>query len=101
MFSGVAMALTKKHQKKLAKVTKLADFITLVLATFETSIFKALNNGRVEEQEFGVLQTLYFKAPNELSNVDRKMEAETRTQLQKGYQTRSTIKRRPKKSEVS
>ena len=53
-FSGVATALTKKHQKKLAKVTKLIDIMTLALAVFETSISKALNDGRVDEQEFGM-----------------------------------------------
>ena len=36
--SGLAMALTKKYQKKLVKVMKLADMVTLVLAVFETSI---------------------------------------------------------------
>ena len=38
--SGVASTLTKKYQKKLAKVTKLVDIVTSALDkhTFETSI---------------------------------------------------------------
>ena len=48
--SAVAMAPTKKYQKKLAKVTKLADIIMSALAVFKTSVSKALNNGKVDEQ---------------------------------------------------
>ena len=44
--SGVATVLTKEYQKKLSKVTKLADIVTLALAVFETSVSKALNNGK-------------------------------------------------------
>ena len=33
--SGMATALTKKYQKKLAKVTKLVDIMTSALAVFE------------------------------------------------------------------
>ena len=45
--SGVATALTSKYQKKLIKVTKLVNIITLAVAVFETSISKALNNGEI------------------------------------------------------
>ena len=41
--SGVTMALTKKYQKKLSKVTKLTDIVTSAIAVFEMSISKALN----------------------------------------------------------
>ena len=34
--SGVTTALTKKYQKKLAKVMKLTDIITSAIAVFET-----------------------------------------------------------------
>ena len=81
--SSVAMALTKKYQKKLTKVTKLVDIVTPAIAVFETSLSKVLNNGETEEREFQVLQDLHLKATNKLSNVDCKMESETRTQLQK------------------
>ena len=81
--SGVATVLTKKHQKKFTKVTKLVDTVISALAVFETNISKALNNGKIDEQEFQVLQTLHLKIITKLSNVDHKMESETRTQLQK------------------
>ena len=60
------------------KVTKLVNIVTLTLAVFETSISKALNDGRVDEQEFNVLQMFHLGTFSELSKVDHKMEAETR-----------------------
>ena len=81
--SGVTMALTKKYQKKLSKVTKFVDIVTSALAVFETSVSKALNNDKIDEEEFNVLQTLYFKTINELTGVDHKMRAENRNQFEK------------------
>ena len=81
--SGVTTALTKKYQKKLTKVTKLTDIVTSAIAVFETSLSKALRNGKIDKEEFNVLQTLYFKMMNELSDVDRKMGAENRNQFEK------------------
>ena len=62
---------------------KLVDIVTLALAVFEMSISKTQKDGKVKEQEFGILQTFHFGVINELANVDHKMEVETRTQLQK------------------
>ena len=76
------MALTNKYQKKLTIVTKLVDIVTLALAVFEMSISKALNDGRVE---FYLLQMFNLGVLSKLANVDHKVEAETRTQLQKVY----------------
>ena len=56
--------------------------MTSALAVFETSISKALNDGRVEEQKFTTLQAVHLGALNKQANIDSKMEAETRTQLQ-------------------
>ena len=81
--SGVTTALTKKHQKKLLKVTKLTDIITPAIAVFETCLSKALRNGKIDEEEFNSLQTFHLKTMNELTGVDRKMEAENRNQLEK------------------
>ena len=50
---------------------------------FKMSISNALNDGKVDERESGMLQTFQLGALNELANVDCKMEAETKTQLQK------------------
>ena len=80
--SGVA-TITKKYQKKLSKVTKLTDIITPALAVFETRVSKALKNGKIDEEEFNMLQTLHLKVLNELTGVDRKMEAENRNQFEK------------------
>ena len=79
--NGVATALTKKYQKKLSKVTKLVDIVTL--AVFEASVSEALNNGKIDEEEFNMFQTLYFKSLNELMGVDRKMGVESRNQFEK------------------
>ena len=57
---GMAMALTKKYQKKLVKVTKLVDIVTSALAVFETSVSKALNDDRVDEWEFNMLYTFHL-----------------------------------------
>ena len=44
---------------------------------------KALRNGKIDEQEFNVLQTFHLKTLNELSNVDHKVEAENSNQFKK------------------
>ena len=81
--SGITSALTKKYQKKLSKVTKLTDIVTSAIAVSETSLSKALSNGKIDEEEFKMLQTLHIKMLNELSDVDRKMGAENRNQFEK------------------
>ena len=81
--SGVTTALTKKYQKELLKVTKLVDILTTAIAVFEMSLSKALKNGKVDEEEFNLLQTFHLKTFNELTGVDRKMEAENRNQFEK------------------
>ena len=83
--SGVAMVLTKKYQKKLTNIMNLVDIMTSASAVFETSVSKALNDGRVGAQELTMLQTFHLRVLSDLSNVDCNMEAETRTQLQKVY----------------
>ena len=70
-------ALTKKYQKKLSKVMKLTDIV------FEMSLSKALSNGKVDEEEFNMVQTFHLNALNELSNIDCKMGAENRNQFEK------------------
>ena len=51
--SCMAMALTKKYQKKLTKAIKSINIVTLALA--EMSVFKVLKDGKVDEQEFNML----------------------------------------------
>ena len=64
------------------KVTKLSE---IGISCFKMSISKALNDGRIDEQEFSMLQTFHLGVLSELANVDHKMEAETRAQLQKAF----------------
>ena len=81
--SGIISALTKKYQQKLKKVTKLIDIITPALVIFERVVSGALKNGIIDEEEFNTLQTLHLETLNELTGVDRKMEAEHRSLVEK------------------
>ena len=83
--SGIISALTKKYQKKLSKVTKLVDIATSAIAVFETSVSKGLKNGKIDEEEFNMLQTFHLKTLNELTGIDCKMEPENRNQFEKTY----------------
>ena len=53
------------------------------LAIFETSVSKALKNGKIDEEEFNMLQMFHLKTMNELTSINRKMEAENRTNSKK------------------
>ena len=77
--SGIISVLAKKYQKKLKKVTKLIDIVTPALVVFERVIFSALKNGIIDEEEFNALQMLHLETLNELTGVDRRMEAENRS----------------------
>ena len=81
--SGIISTLTKKYQKKLKKVTKLIDIVTPALVVFERVISGALRNGIIDEEEFNTLQTLHLETLNELMGVDRRMEAENRSLVEK------------------
>ena len=81
--SGIISTLTKKYQKKLKKVTKLIDIVTPALVVFERVISGALKNDIIDEKEFNTLQTLHLETLNELTGVDRRMEAENRSLVEK------------------
>ena len=81
--SGIISTLTKKYQKKLKKVTKLIDIVTPAFVVFEKVISDALKNGVIDEEEFNTLQTLHLETLNELTGVDRRMEAENRSVVEK------------------
>ena len=74
--SGIISVLAKKYQKKLKKVTKLIDIVTPALVVFERVISGVLKDGVIDEEEFNTLQTLHLETSNELTGVDRRMEAE-------------------------
>ena len=81
--SGIISALTKKHQQKLKKVTKLIDIITPALVVFERVVSGSLKDGVIDEEEFNTLQTLHLGTLNELSGVDHRMKAEHRSLVDK------------------
>ena len=81
--SGIISTLTKKYQKKLKKVTHLIDIVTPALVLFERVISGALKNGVTNEEEFNALQTLHLETLNELTGVDRRMESENRSLVEK------------------
>ena len=80
---GIATAPTKKYQKKLAKVTKLTDIVTLAFAMFETSVSKMLKDGKIDEWEFNMLQPLYNESFNNLSKVDLRWKQKKETNSKK------------------
>ena len=81
--SGIISVLTKKYQQKLKKVTKLIDIIMPALVIFEMVASGALKNGVIDEEEFNTLQTLHLERLNELTSINRRMEAEHRSLVEK------------------
>ena len=75
--------LTKKYQKKLKKVTRLIDIVTPALVIFERVVSSALKNGVIDEEEFNTLQTLHLETLNEMTGINRRMEAEHRSLVEK------------------
>ena len=81
--SGIISTLTKKYQQTLKKVTKLIDIVTRTTVVFERVVSGALKNGIMDEEECNTLQTLHLETLNELTGVDRRMEAENRSLVEK------------------
>ena len=81
--SGIISVLTKKYQKKLKKVMHLIDIITPALVVFERVVFGALKNGVIDEEQFNTLQTLHLETLNELTGINRRMEVEHRSLVEK------------------
>ena len=81
--SGIILVLTKKYQQKPKKVTKSIVIITPALVAFERAVSGALKNGIINEEEFNTLQTLHLETLNELTGIDRRMEAEHRSLVEK------------------
>ena len=75
--------LAEKYQKKRKKVTRLIDIVTPALVVLERVISGALKNGIIDEEEFNTLQTLHLEPLNELTGVDRRMEVENRSLVEK------------------
>ena len=74
--SGIISMLTKMYQQKLKKVMCAIDIITPALVVFERVVYGALKNGVINEEEFNTLQILHLETLNELTGINRRMEAE-------------------------
>ena len=81
--SGIISVLTKKYQQKLKKVMQLIDIITPALVVFERVVSGSLKDSIIDEEEFNVLQMLHLEMLNELTGVNRKMEDEHRSLVEK------------------
>ena len=81
--SGIISTLTKKYQKKLKKVTRLIDIVTRATVVLDRIISAALKDSIIDEEKFNTLQTLHLETLNELTGVDRRMEAENRSLAEK------------------
>ena len=81
--SGIISTLAKKYQKKLTKVMQLIDTVTPALVVFERVVSKSLKDGVINGEEFNTLQMLHIETLNELTGVDRRMETENRSLVEK------------------
>ena len=81
--SGIILVLSKKYQQKLKKVMCLIDIITPASIVFERVVSGTLKNGVIDEEESNTLQTLHLETLNELTGIDRRMEAEHRSLVEK------------------
>ena len=93
--SGVTAALTKKHQRKLSKVTKLTDIATPALAICGRAVSKTLRNGKIDEEEFNLLCTLYLETLNKLiAKWKQKSESKSKKLTGKMNNIQKTIETR-------
>ena len=83
MTGAIASGIISVLNKKLKKVTKLIDIVTPALVVFERVVSGALKNGVIDEEEFNTLQTLHLETLNKLTGIDRRMEAEHRSLVEK------------------
>ena len=83
ILNGFFMAMIKKYRRKVKKVVKLYDIVLSASSVFENKVSKALSDGNIDENEFKMLQDLYLKVFNDLSNIDHKMRVENRNQFEK------------------
>ena len=80
---GIISMLTKKYQKKLKKVTRLIDIVMRATVVFERVISGALKDGIIDEEKVNTLQMLHLETLNELMGVDRRMEVENKSLVEK------------------
>ena len=62
----------------------MIDIITPALVVFERVVSGALKNGGIiDEEEFNMLQMLHLEMLNELTSIDRRMDVEHRSLVEK------------------
>ena len=61
----------------------MTDIVAPALVVFERVVSGALKNGVIDEEEFNMLQTLHLETLNELTGINRRMEAEHRSLVKK------------------
>ena len=61
----------------------MIDIVTRATVVFDRVVSGALKDGIIDEEEFNTLQTLHLETLNELTGVDRRMEAENRSPVEK------------------
>ena len=62
---------------------------------FDRVISGALKDGIIDKEEFNTLQTLHLETLNELNGVDRRMEAENRSSVEKSLmEERNELKKK-------
>ena len=61
----------------------LIDIATPALVVFEMVISGALKNGVTDQEKFNMIQMLHVETLNELTGVNRRMEAENRSLAEK------------------
>ena len=81
--SGIISVLTKKYQQKLKKVSCLTDIITPALVVFERVASGRLKDSIIDQEEFNTLQALHLETLIELTGINRRMEAEHRSLVEK------------------
>ena len=81
--SGIISVLTKMYQKKLKKVMQFIDIVLPALVKLERVVSGTLKNGIINVEEFNMLQTLHLEMLNELTGVDRAIEAKHRSLVEK------------------
>ena len=79
-----ATVLSARYEKKKTKVMNLLALTTTTLAIFERGISRALADDKIDSAEFESLQNTYYETLDKISQTDKKMEAEARTQFEKG-----------------
>ena len=72
-----------KNSSNASKTPRMIDIVTPALVVFERVISGALKDGIIDEEEFNNLQTLHLETLNELTGVNRRMEAENRSLVEK------------------